>query len=35
VRIDCGPGEDSVRIGYNRTVFTRHCEHVSRRYKRH
>ena len=34
VRIDCGPGEDTVRIGYNRTVVTRHCEHVSRRYKR-
>ena len=35
VRIDCGPGSDTVKIGYNRTVFLRHCEHVSRRYKRH
>jgi Ca2+-binding RTX toxin-like protein len=34
VRIDCGAGDDAVRIGYNRTVVTRHCEHVSRRYKR-
>jgi Ca2+-binding RTX toxin-like protein len=35
VRIECGAGEDTVKIGYNRTVVTRHCEHVSRRYKRH
>jgi hypothetical protein len=35
VRIECGPGRDTVKIGYNRGVFTRHCEHVSRRYTRH
>ena len=29
------PGRDTAKIGYNRTVFLRHCEHVSRRYKRH
>jgi Ca2+-binding RTX toxin-like protein len=33
VRIDCGPGADTVKIGYNRTVSTRRCETVTRRYK--
>ena len=35
VRIDCGPGDDTVMIGFNRTVVTRRCETVNRRYKRH
>ena len=34
VRIDCGPGADTVKIGYNRTVSTRRCETVIRRYKK-
>jgi hypothetical protein len=32
--IDCGPGDDLVKIGFNRSVRTRGCEHVSRRYTR-
>jgi len=34
VTIDCGPGDDVVKIGYNRRVKTRHCETVTRRYNR-
>ena len=34
VHIDCGPGSDTVKIGYNRTVTTRRCETVTRRYRR-
>ena len=33
VRIDCGPGRDTVKIGYNRNVRTKRCETVTRRYK--
>ncbi len=33
VRIDCGRGNDTVKIGYNRNVRTKRCETVSRRYK--
>ena len=32
-RIDCGPGTDTVKIGYNRSVRTHGCEAVSRRYR--
>ena len=31
--IDCGPGGDTVKIGFNRTVRTRNCETVDRRYE--
>ena len=30
--VDCGPGDDTVNIGFNRLVRTRDCEHVSKRY---
>ena len=33
VRIDCGPGNDNVKIGFNRSVTTRRCETVTRRYR--
>ena len=33
-RIDCGPGEDFVKIGYNRKIRTTNCERVEKRYKR-
>jgi Ca2+-binding RTX toxin-like protein len=33
-RIDCGPGDDFVKIGYNRRIKTRNCERVVKRYKR-
>jgi Ca2+-binding RTX toxin-like protein len=32
-RIDCGPGNDFVKIGYNRRIKTRNCERVVKRYK--
>jgi hypothetical protein len=32
-RIDCGPGSDVVRIGFNRSVRTSDCETVTRRYR--
>jgi Ca2+-binding RTX toxin-like protein len=32
-RVNCGPGDDAVKIGYNRGVRTRNCENVRRRYK--
>jgi len=31
--IDCGRGNDFVKIGHNRKIRTRNCERVSRRYK--
>jgi hypothetical protein len=31
--INCGPGDDLVKIGHNRGVRTRGCEKVSRRYR--
>jgi Ca2+-binding RTX toxin-like protein len=31
--VNCGRGEDTVKIGYNRNVRVRNCEHVSRRYR--
>jgi Ca2+-binding RTX toxin-like protein len=33
-RIDCGPGNDFVKIGFNRKIRTRNCERVEKRYKR-
>jgi Ca2+-binding RTX toxin-like protein len=30
-KIDCGPGRDTVKIGKNKHVTTRHCESVHRR----
>ena len=33
-RVDCGPGTDVVKIGYNRRIRTSNCEKVTRRYKR-
>jgi Ca2+-binding RTX toxin-like protein len=32
-RIDCGPGDDVVKIGFNRLIRTRNCEKVTKRYK--
>jgi Ca2+-binding RTX toxin-like protein len=32
-RIDCGPGRDIVRIGFNRRVSTVHCETVTHRWR--
>ena len=34
-RIDCGPGNDFVKIGFNRKIRTKNCERVEKRYKRH
>jgi Ca2+-binding RTX toxin-like protein len=34
ITIDCGPGGDTVNIGFNRTVRVRNCEIVNRRYTR-
>jgi Ca2+-binding RTX toxin-like protein len=34
IQIDCGAGDDAVRISYNRRVSTRNCENVARRYRR-
>jgi hypothetical protein len=31
--IDCGPGGDTVNIGFNREVRTLGCETVTRRYR--
>ena len=30
VRIDCGPGKDTIRVGNNRNLVTRHCEKTVR-----
>jgi Ca2+-binding RTX toxin-like protein len=32
--IDCGPGQDVVKIGFNRRIRTRNCEKVTKRYKK-
>ena len=33
--VDCGPGNDRVNIGFNRSVRTRNCETVKHRYTKH
>jgi hypothetical protein len=33
-RVDCGPGGDTVNIGWNKRVRTTGCENVHRRYAR-